>query len=72
MAAYANDVARSTPLHTSHLQEELAEHKVPDMPSDRLLGELDNAIMAISSVQTTCGWLKTRPKNRRTKRALMR
>ena len=37
MAAYANDVARSTPLHTSHLDEELAAHKVPDMPSDRLL-----------------------------------
>ena len=49
MAAYANDVARSTPLHTSHLAEELAAHRVPDMPSDRLLRELDNAIMGLDA-----------------------
>ena len=53
MAAYANDVARSTPLHTSHLDEELAAHKVPDMPSDRLLRELDNAIMALDVAGST-------------------
>ena len=47
MAAYANDVARSTPLYASPLDEELAEHKVSDMPSDRLLRELNNAIMAL-------------------------
>ncbi len=53
MAAYANDVARSTPLHTSHLDEELAAHTVPDMPSDRLLRELDNAIMALDATGST-------------------
>ena len=53
MAAYANDVARNTPLHTSHLDEELAEHKVPDMPSDRLLRELDNAIMSLEVAHST-------------------
>jgi hypothetical protein len=53
MAAYANDVARSTPLHASHLDEELAEHKVPDMPSDRLLCDLDKAIMGLEISDST-------------------
>jgi len=53
MAAYANDVARNTPLHTSHLAEELAAHTVPDMPSDRLLRELDNAIMGLDAPRST-------------------
>ena len=53
MAAYANDVARSTPLHVSHLEEELADHTVPDMPAERLLRELDTAIMALDFAGST-------------------